>query len=190
MKYLNAVFPNPATQKEQAGVIRTMISFIFGICALLGLTSNPLYGQQWPLGHQPSRYSVPQYGSHIQSQPNHAPNSTGHNNSIPVPAHNGQQDMVYPLFESTDEPLPHENEQPVESLPMSPLVEPQGNNTPILTSPQVPPFSHPFPNTQTSPRYGLDYSIYRDFNPHPIDPRKPCNECCLLYTSPSPRDRG
>jgi hypothetical protein len=32
-------------------------------------------------------------------------------------------------------------------------------------------------------RFGFDYSIYRDRNHYPIDPRKPCNECIRPHIS-------
>ena len=33
------------------------------------------------------------------------------------------------------------------------------------------------PEKKVQHHYGVDYSIYRDMNSYPIDPRKPCNKC-------------
>ncbi len=134
--------------------------------------------QQWQLGHQPQNYTVPQYYSgHGQpGQPQIGPQD-------PVPP------TRYPLYEAIPDPRPHSDGLSSEVLPAEPIPAgqaPSGNliqpAPPALIVPPTSSLPHPADALQVGKppipgRYGLDYSIYRDYNPYPIDPRKPCNEC-------------
>lgn len=119
----------------------------------LGWHLTPLLiAQDWHIGNPPVQQSVPQY------QP------------------------IYPLLE---QPTANIDVQPSsQPLPAATRLEPSPTFGPVETQigpPSTVPFSAPSKvpavSIHTQSSFGVDYTLYRDRTPFPIDIRKPCNLC-------------
>jgi hypothetical protein len=143
-----------------------------------------LRAQQWPLGHQPRDYVVPQYGI------NPVPASTKQNptQESASPTGRGAPEVpIYPLYDISEPPASSQTPL-VESSPESSQTTVSGSaTTSLINSPTTllppQPVDGPQKNQQDmrfirrQPHYGLDDSVYRDFDTYPVDPRKRCNVC-------------
>jgi hypothetical protein len=182
---------------------RSKINALTGILCCFLLTAMPetaTYGQQWPVGHQPTRFAVPQYRGTNPVHPT-APRS-----SLSYPLNDSDHQGA--AAEPSEVSPPNASQLPA-PLPNHPTPIPQGEPSPatlaqprpleILNQAQTltpgaplstkhPPVTYPLPlpadperDSMRSPtnttKRGADYSIYRDLSSHPIDPRKPCIEC-------------
>ncbi|MFK7765779.1 MAG: hypothetical protein AB8B55_00960 [Mariniblastus sp.] len=148
----------------------TAIAFTFLIFA--GAVN--LQAQDWPVNHAPlqgavPQYVSPQYGSPQNSAVQQAPARTmPRQNALPS----------YPLY---DEPVKQKIESKIPARPAVPIqMAPPQKNT-ALPAAKKQALSKKKEKQKLAPHYGIDFSIYRDKNPYPIDPRKPCNNCVRPY---------
>lgn len=147
----------------------------FGIVVVLfalGMVLLPQHllaqNQTWPAYHPPVTQSVPQYVPRYPLDDD-AP--------VAQPPVNQPTPTVTPK-KKTRAPQPVRSKQ----QPMNNSVAPKAKAKKATPTKAVAKKAKPKPKKKAEkkelpPHYGLDYSIYRDRNPIPIDPRKPCNPC-------------
>lgn len=153
----------PFLQREKYIAAR-LVFFCLSFCI-----GDSLQGQQWPVGHQPPTYTVPQYRSPSQTQPASEIERRRPVDHPPAPSVLQENTITYPLYEDNSQSSqPGMPVQP-ESLPLL-----QESNAPLLTQDVLP---LPIENVKHAQKPRLDYSLYRDISSFPVDPRKPCNVC-------------
>ena len=138
--------------------IKLTLRATIGCMIVLAITSS-LKAQDWPVNHAPLYGPVKQYVS-----------------------------PSYPLHDTPvqNEPAQIQNQPAHAPANTAPPKTPQPNNKVKTKSPKS---LKAKPKTakkdkkkeKLDPHYGVDYTIYRDTNQFPIDPRKPCNSCVRPY---------
>lgn len=122
------------------------------------------FAQNVPLKQPVIDQPVPQYTPRYPLLESPQPRS---NVSTPTPQHNPQLNPQLMAPENPNHQIqsvlgPEENQIPEPALASPPIQIDQ---------------SHAIGSARSAPAPRVDYSLYRDRRPYPIDPRKPCNEC-------------